>query len=91
MASVNAQTVVLNPSSDNTIYSQDNNTSNGQGFLYTGKTGPNGGNSLRRALLKFDFLVIRILFAFYTYVYITSLPINDFLHPLCRKIFRIWC
>ena len=55
MASVNAQSVVLNPSIDNTIYSQDNNTSNGQGFLYTGKTGPNGGNSLRRALLKFDF------------------------------------
>jgi len=52
--SVKAQTVTLPLTNDNTVYSQDNNTSNGQGKLYVGKTGTSGGNALRRALLQFD-------------------------------------
>lgn len=43
----------LNPIRDNSIYSENNN-SNGLGELFSGKTGINNGNNLRRALIKFD-------------------------------------
>ncbi|MGC4007269.1 MAG: DNRLRE domain-containing protein [Pirellulales bacterium] len=48
---LDAATVVLNPSQDNTIFSATTTNSNGQGDLYVGLT--NSGN-IRRALLQFD-------------------------------------
>jgi hypothetical protein len=51
-AIVNAQvTVNINPTKDNSIYSESGTTSNGQGKLFSGRT--TNGN-LRRALLNFD-------------------------------------
>jgi hypothetical protein len=50
-----AQTVVLTPLKDNTIFSEDNNASSGAGTdIYAGRTGTNASNSRRRALLQFD-------------------------------------
>jgi len=46
-------TTNLNPIKDNSIYSESDN-SNGTGELFSGKTGLNNGNALRRALIKFD-------------------------------------
>ena len=49
-----AVAIRLMPTKDNTIFSEDGNLSDGLGFLYSGKTGSSGGNSLRRALMTFD-------------------------------------
>ena len=50
--------VTLPPTVDNTIFSEDATsglfTSDGLGYLYAGKTGPNYGPYNRRALLAFD-------------------------------------
>ena len=45
--------ITVNPIADNSIYSESNN-SNAKGSLYVGQIGLNGGNALRRALLRFD-------------------------------------
>ncbi|MEO6730440.1 MAG: DNRLRE domain-containing protein [Ferruginibacter sp.] len=48
-------TVILTAVKDNTIYQDGTGNSNGSGQnLFAGTTGPGGGNSARRALLKFD-------------------------------------
>ena len=47
-------TTTLTPVKDNSIFSESGLLSDGLGFIYAGKTGPNAGNALRRALLAFD-------------------------------------
>ncbi|MEQ1862743.1 MAG: PQQ-dependent sugar dehydrogenase, partial [Chthoniobacteraceae bacterium] len=48
----------LQPSQDNTIFSDDvalaRHYSDGRGYLYVGRTGPNWGPYVRRALVQFD-------------------------------------
>lgn len=48
--------VTVAPSKDNTLYEHSGGTlSNGAGeFLFAGKTGPNAGNVVRRAVIAFD-------------------------------------
>ena len=51
-AQVEADVVSLNPSHDNTMYSENGDLSNGAGeFIFSGRTALSG---LRRALLAFD-------------------------------------
>jgi hypothetical protein len=50
--------IVLNPSKDGSIYSENNNATNGTGDLYVGRTGTTGGLALRRSLIAFDFSAI---------------------------------
>ena len=45
--------IVLNPSKDNSIFSEFEN-SNGAGWLLAGRAGAGANNGLRRALLRFD-------------------------------------
>ncbi|MFZ0428169.1 MAG: DNRLRE domain-containing protein, partial [Acidobacteriota bacterium] len=54
------QTVTLNPARDNTLYESDTGgLSNGQGVaIFAGRTGPNAGAALRRAVLTFDLSTI---------------------------------
>ena len=49
------ETVVLDPSRDNTIYEESGSDSSGNGaFFFSGKLGPHRSEALRRALLFFD-------------------------------------
>ncbi|MEM9410145.1 MAG: DNRLRE domain-containing protein [Planctomycetota bacterium] len=51
-SSVNAETIILDASRDNTLYQDNFGNSNGAGdFLFTGQ---NGGSSPRRGLIAFD-------------------------------------
>lgn len=56
VATAHAATIVINPSKDNTLYEDGGGTySNGAGeVLFTGVTGPFGGQSKRRAVMAFD-------------------------------------
>lgn len=47
-------TATLRPTQDNSIYSEDGALSDALGSLYSGKTGGNGNNAVRRALIGFD-------------------------------------
>jgi len=66
IAALTSETVVLEPSQDNTLYEtaldqdgQQFEVSNGIGsFLFAGRTGQDGGFKRRRALLQFDLLSI---------------------------------
>src|SRR5215212_661288 len=52
LSGISAQTVIIEPSQDNTIYQNFPGNSNGAGInLFSGSS---GGGSPRRALLKFD-------------------------------------
>ena len=52
-----ADEVTINPTKDNTIFSENGDRSNGQGnSIFTGKTGGQLGTYLRRALIAFDVL-----------------------------------
>ncbi|HRJ11158.1 MAG TPA: PQQ-dependent sugar dehydrogenase [Prosthecobacter sp.] len=55
---VETVTTVLNPQLDNTIYSEDGGLSDARGYFYAGRTGPNHGPYLRRALLSFNVEII---------------------------------
>ena len=56
---VETTTANLSPSQDNTIFSESGSLSDGQGYLYAGRTGINSPSSeLRRALLAFNVAVI---------------------------------
>lgn len=59
-AAVSADTLVLTPAADNTLYERDaGDLSNGIGpSLFIGRTGNSAGNRLRRALLRFDLSAI---------------------------------
>ena len=47
-------TAVLQPTKDNTLFSESGLLSDGQGFLYAGQTGSSANYAKRRALLAFD-------------------------------------
>ncbi len=47
-------TVVLEPSRDNSIYSESNKSNGGGQYLFTGRTAPQNAGALRRALLQFN-------------------------------------
>lgn len=49
-----SSTVTLTPSRDNSIFSESGALSDARGYLYAGRTGPNNGPHLRRALLAFN-------------------------------------
>ena len=51
---VASETANLIPQQDNTIFSEDAAVSDGRGYLYAGRTGPNFGPYNRRALIAFD-------------------------------------
>ncbi|MCB1278626.1 PQQ-dependent sugar dehydrogenase [Prosthecobacter sp.] len=56
---VDTTTANLQPTKDNTIFSEDGSLSDGRGYLYAGRTGVNSPTSdLRRALLAFNVAVI---------------------------------
>ncbi len=55
LSSSSAQTtVMLTPSKDNTIYSENTSNSNALGNLYAGRAGTSASGGTRRALLRFD-------------------------------------
>ncbi|MBE2287496.1 MAG: PQQ-dependent sugar dehydrogenase [Prosthecobacter sp.] len=56
---VETTTANLQPTKDNTIFSESGSLSDGRGYLYAGRTGINSGSSdLRRALLAFNVAAI---------------------------------
>lgn len=53
--SATAETILLSPARDNTLFGTDGTTSNGAGdSVFSGRTGLNAGQVRQRALLKFD-------------------------------------
>ncbi len=53
-SSFSQNTSDFTPVKDNTIYSENSTYSNGEGDLFSGRTGISNGNNNRRALIEFD-------------------------------------